>query len=202
MRPTSWRAPVFFLALAVAGCGTSPPVNYYDLEALETGYVADGDTYLRVGVGPLRTPDYLSRSQIVTRGDDSRVLVDDFNRWVEPVSDAIYRVVSENLDSLLGDAVVVAFPYTHIADLDYQLIGRISRFDADRDGTVVLQMQWGVISSTDEFLIQPRRVRYEARAAQAGDYPALVRAMNEVLLQFSRDVADSLDGAGMREGGN
>ena len=200
MRLTSWRAPVFLLALAVAGCGSSPPVNYYDLEALETGYVADGDTYLRVGVGPLRTPDYLSRSQIVTRGDDSRVLVDDFNRWVEPVSDAIYRVISENLDSLLGDAVVVAFPYTHIADLDYQLIGRIGRFDADRDGTVVLQVQWGVISSTDEFLIQPRRVRYEVRAAQAGDYPALVRAMNEVLLQFSRDVADSLNGAGMREG--
>ncbi|PWG74503.1 hypothetical protein DF186_17575, partial [Enterococcus hirae] len=78
-----------FLVLAVAGCGSSPPVNYYDLEALETGYVADGDAYLRVGVGPLRTPDYLSRSQIVTRGDDSRVLVDDFNRLVEPVSDAL-----------------------------------------------------------------------------------------------------------------
>ena len=199
MRLTSWRAPVFILALAVAGCGSSPPVNYYDLEALETGYVADGDAYLRVGVGPLRTPDYLSRSQIVTRGDDSRVLVDDFNRWVEPVSDAIYRVVAENLDSLLGDAVVVAFPYTHIADLDYQLIGRISRFDADSDGAVVLQMQWGVISSRDDFLVQPRRARYEASVAEAGDYPARVRAMNEVLLQFSRDVAESLNGAEVQQ---
>ena len=201
MRLTNWQVPIVLLALAAGGCGSSPPVTYYDLAALETGYVADGETHLRVGVGPLRTPDYLSRSQIVTRGSDSRVVVDDFNRWVEPVSDAIYRVVSENLDSLLSDAVVVAFPYTHIADLDYQLIGRISRFDADTDGTVVLQMQWGVISSRDEFLIQPRRVRYQASAAQPG-YPALVRAMNEVLQQFSRDVAESLNGAALRPAGD
>lgn len=198
MRLTSWQASVVFLALVVGGCGSSPPVNYYDLEALETGYVAEGDTYLRVGVGPLRTPDYLSHSQIVTRGSDGRVMVDDFNRWIEPVSDAIYRVVSENLDSLMSNAVVVAFPYTHIADLDYQLIGRISRFDAGMDGTVVLQMQWGVISSRDDFVVQPRRVRYEASAARAGNYPAQLRAMNEVLQQFSRDVAEALNEADMR----
>lgn len=198
MKRTKWHAPVVLVALGVAGCGSSPPVHYYDMEALETGYVAGGETRLRMGVGPLRTPDYLSRSQIVTRGSDSRVVVDDFNRWVEPLSDAVYRVVAENLDSLMSDAVVVAFPYTHIADFDYQLVGRISRFDADADGTAVLQIQWGVISSTDDFVVQPRRARYEARAAEAGDYPALVRAMSEVLQQFSRDVAGSLDGVDTR----
>ena len=194
MRLTSWQVPVAFLALLTGGCGTSPPVSYYDLQALETGYVTEAESQLRIGVGPLRTPDYLSRSQIVTRGSDSRVLVDDFNRWVEPVSDAIHRVISENLDSLMSNAVVVAFPYTHMSEFDYQIVGRISRFDADADGTVVLQMQWGVISSGDDFLIQPRRVRYEASVAQAGDYPALVRAMNEVLQTFSRDLAESLQG--------
>ena len=198
MRLTSWQAPVVFLALAIGGCGSSPPVNYYDLEALETGYVVEGETYLRVGVGPLRTPDYLSRSQIVTRGSDSRVLVDDFNRWIEPVSDAIYRVVSENLDSLMSNAVVVAFPYTHIADLDYQLVGRVSRFDAGADGNAVLQLQWGVISSRNEFVVQPRRARYAVSAGQAGDYPALARAMSELLQQFSRDVAQTLQSVRQR----
>ncbi len=154
--------------------------------------MADGDTHLTVGVGPLRTPDYLSRSQLVTRGSDATINVDDFNRWIEPVDDAIYRIISENLDNLIDAAVVVAFPYTHIADLDYQLIGRISRFDADQDGTAVLQIQWGVITSKDDFVVRPKRARYEAQAAQAGDYPALARAMSEVLQQFSRDVAAEL----------
>ncbi len=198
MKRSNWRLPVILVSLLVAGCGSSPPVQYYDLEALETGYVAEDDKYLRMGVGPLRTPNYLSRSQIVTRGGNGRVVVDDFNRWIEPVSDSIYRVVAENLDSLLSNTVVVAFPYTHIVKFDYQLVGRISRFDADDDGAVVLQVQWGVISSTDEFIIQPRRARYVANAARAGDYPALVRGMNEVLQAFSRDVAESLAGADAR----
>ena len=194
MTPMSWKSPALLLAVILGGCGSSPPVSYYDLEALETGYVVDDGMSLTLGVGPLRTPDYLSRSQIVTRRGDSTVFVDDFNRWVEPVDDAIYRIVSENLDSLIDDAVVVAFPYTHIADLDYQLIGRISRFDADQDGTAIMQIQWGILSSRDEFLVQPRRARYEAKAAQAGDYRALARAMSEVLQQFSRDVAETLKG--------
>lgn len=198
MKQSNLRMPVILVSLVVAGCGSSPPVQYYDLDALETGYVAEGEKYLRMGVGPLRTPNYLSRSQIVTRGRDGRVVVDDFNRWIEPVSDSIYRVVAENLDSLLSDTVVVAFPYTHIVKFDYQLVGRISRFDADADGSVVLQVQWGVISSTDDFIIQPRRVRYVANATRAGDYPALVRAMNEVLQAFSRDVAESLAGVDTR----
>ena len=73
--------------------------------------------------------------------------------------------------------------------------GSQTRFDADPDGTAVLQIQWGVIASRDEFVIAPKRARYEARVARAGDYPALARAMSEVLQQFSRDVAASLENA-------
>jgi uncharacterized lipoprotein YmbA len=188
-----WIATATFLAALLGGCGSSPPVNYYDLEALETGYAAGHEPSLRIGVGPLRTPDYLNRSQIVTRGPDSRVIVDDFNRWVEPIGEAIYRVLSANLDSLIVDAVVVAFPYNPIADLDYQVVGRVNRFDAGADGNAVLEVQWGVISTRDEFLVQPKRARYEVNAGQAGDYPALARAMSELLQQFSRDVAASLE---------
>ena len=189
---TRWLAGIVLLAMSLGGCGSSPPVQYYDLEALETGYVAEGDASLRMGVGPLRTPEYLRRSQIVTRGADARVVVDDFHRWIEPLGNRIHDVLAQNLDVLIEDAVVVAFPYTHIADLDYQLVGRISRFDADPDGTAILQVQWGVIGSRDDFVIPPRRVRYAARAGQAGDQEALSRAMSEVLQQFGRDVAESL----------
>ena len=189
---TRWLAGIVLLAMSLGGCGSSPPVQYYDLEALETGGAAGRHQSLRVGVGPLRTPEHLRRSQIVTRGADARVIVDDFHRWIEPLGNRIHDVLAQNLDVLIDDAVVVAFPYTHIADLDYQLVGRISRFDADPDGKAVLQVQWGVIASRDEFAIQPKRVRYEARAAQPGDHQALSRAMSEVLQQFGRDVAESL----------
>ena len=195
MNPARRKAPAVLLAIILVGCGSSPPVSYYDLQALETSYVADGEKSIAVGVGPLRSPDYLSRSQIVTRRSDATIFVDDFNRWVEPVDDAIYRIVAENLDSLIDEAVVVSFPYTHISDLDYQVVGRISRFDADQAGTAILQIQWSVIGPGEDFVVQPRRARYEATAARPGDYPALALAMSEVLQQFSRDVAQALRAA-------
>ena len=201
MTRARWFAGAVLLAMSVGGCGSSPPVRYYDVDALETGYIAEREPSLRVGVGPLRTPEYLRRSQIVTRDTDSRIIVDDFHRWIEPLGDRVHQVVAANLDTLLERAVVVAFPYTHIADLDYQLVGRISRFDADADGTAVLEVQWGVIASRDAFVIQPKRERYEAGAAQPGDVQSLARAMSEVLQQFSRDVAESLQ-AVMPEAGD
>ena len=37
MTPMSWKSPALLLAVILGGCGSSPPVSYYDLEALETG---------------------------------------------------------------------------------------------------------------------------------------------------------------------
>ena len=187
-------ATVVTLPLLVA-CGSSPPVNYYSLETLETDYRRDSGTALLIGVGPLRTPDYLSRSRIVTRGDNGSVFIDDFNRWVEPVDDAIYRIVSLSLDTLLADAVVIGYPYAYIADIDYQVLGRIDSFGADHDGRVVLRVQWAVTTPNGDVLVNPKRATYEARGNPGLDYPSIARGMSEALQLFSRDVASEIEAA-------
>ena len=181
------------IAIVLGACGSSPPVRYYDLEALETGYAPDKVGSTSVGVGPLRTPDYLSRPRMVTRAADATIVVNDFDRWVEPLDDAIHRVLATNLDAQLDDAVVVAFPYTHISDLDYRVVGRVDRFDADADGLAVLEIQWGVIGPNDEILVQPWRKRYEARSSREPKYAGIAYAMSEVVQQFSHDVAARLE---------
>lgn len=179
--------------LFVGACGSSPPVRYYDLEALETGYSPDKVGASNVGVGPLRTPDYLSRPRMVTRTADATIVVNDFERWVEPLDESVHRVIARNLDALLDDAVVVSFPYTHIMYLDYRVVGRVDRFDADADGLAVLEVQWGIISSADEILVRPRRARYEARSSRETGYAAIAHAMSQVLQQFSHEVAAELE---------
>jgi uncharacterized lipoprotein YmbA len=184
---------VVSITIVLGACGSSPPVRYYDLEALETGYAPDKVGSSSIGVGPLRTPDYLSRPRMVTRAADATIVVNDFDRWVEPLDEAIHRVLATNLDAQLDDAVVVAFPYTHISDLDYRVVGRIDRFDADADGLAVLEIQWGVIGPNDEILVQPRRARYEARSSREPKYAGIARAMSEVVQQLSHDVAVRLE---------
>ena len=184
---------VVSIAIVLGACGSSPPVRYYDLEALETGYAPDKVGSSTVGVGPLRAPDYLSRPRMVTRAADATIVVNDFDRWVERLDEAIHRVLATNLDAQLDDAVVVAFPYTHISDLDYRVVGRVDRFDADADGLAVLEIQWGVIGRNDEILVQPRRARYEARSSREPKYAGIAYAMSEVVQQLSRDVAARLE---------
>ena len=184
---------VVSIAIVLGACGSSPPVRYYDLEALETGYAPDMVGSSTVGVGPLRAPDYLSRPRMVTRAADATIVINDFDRWVERLDEAIHRVLATNLDAQLDDAVVVAFPYTHISDLDYRVVGRIDRFDADADGLAVLEIQWGVIGRNDEILVQPRRARYEARSSREPKYAGIAYAMSEVVQQLSHDVAATLE---------
>lgn len=185
-----YRTPALLgLLLFVAACGSSPAVHYYSLEAIDARYDGEVEVVAGLGFGPLRMPEYLAKTKIVTRRGDAEMIVDDFNRWAEPVEDEVHRIVAANLDGLLEDTVVVAFPYRHYTDMRGRVVGRIDRFDADQEGRVTLLVQWGIVTPESDFVVVPRRVSYEAQASKAGDYTATATAMSQVLADFSRDIA-------------
>lgn len=180
------------IVAVLAACGSSPPVRYYSLEPVAAEYPTDQGDAAMVGLGPLRMPDYLDRSHMVIRGDGNQVLVDDLNRWAEPVGKAVHRILAANVDGLLDSVIVVAFPYTTMAGPGYRIAGRIDRFDADRAGRAVLAVQWRVEDSDGNLLVPPRRDRYEIGIGPPGDADARVHAMNELLATYSRDIAQVL----------
>ena len=150
--------------LSVASCGSSPPVDYYRLQPLSgSATAASGDAKI-LGIGPLQVPGYLDRPQLVTQAAGSKVIVDEFNRWAEPLDVALPRIVTANVDHLLDSIVVVAFPYSSNVRTDYRLIGRVIRFDANQSGEAVLEVQWGVQDADSNTVLTPRRTRYTAQA--------------------------------------
>ena len=181
-------------ALMLAGCGSSPPVQYYALSSSGSAELTNSDGARTMGLGPLRIPGYLNRSQIVTRSPGAELQVDEFNRWAEPLGLAMHRVVAADVDGLLDELVVIAFPHDAVVGgvVDFRLRGDILRFDADRSGSVVLEVQWSVSSDNGTTVVPAHRARYEAQAGRAGDPDAVVTAMNEALRQFSRDIADAM----------
>jgi uncharacterized lipoprotein YmbA len=183
------------LALSLAACGSSTPVQYYGLDALDAEFREDNVDAMVLGIGPLRFPDSMSRTQILTRGDNAEFHFDDFNRWAEPLDEAIYRIVTANLDSILDNVIVVSFPYNHLAELNHQLVGRIDRMVATADGDVALEVQWGIMAPDGTLLVPPRRERYAQRIADSGDYNEIATATSVVLAEFSRDVAREYDAA-------
>lgn len=186
---------VAVLGSLLAACGSSPPVRYYRLEPLEALATSDEPDALIVGLGPLRIADYLDRSQIVSRGSGAEITVNDFARWAEPLEQAIHTVIARNVDSLVDDVIIVAHPFMSPIDMDYWIVGRIDRFDADANGEVELVAQWGLIDAEKKSIGGPRRERYTAQAGTSRDMDAVAQAMNAALAQFSRDIAANLEAA-------
>ncbi len=187
------RTIAIFCLVSLAGCGSSPPVNYYALETIDNRLAADAEGSPILGLGPFRMPEYLNRSQMVTRGSGTEIVVDEFNRWAEPLDDAIHRVLASNLDVLLESMVVVAYPSSAIADIDYRLVGRFDRFNSGPDGMVVLDVQWGVADSTGAIRLSPRRAHFESQATRPDDAGSIAQAMSDVLAQFCREIAAVVD---------
>lgn len=183
---------VLLVALFSAGCASSPPVNYYALQAIETASVPKADDPRLLGVGPIALPGYLERPQLVTRQAGGAVHFDEFNRWAEPLEVGIPQTIATNLDTLEADFAAIAYPY-NAARTDLRLIGRIVRFDGDSSGSVVLDVQWEIIDDRGDSVIGAQRSRFEAAARGAGDPASVVIAHHRVLEEFSREVASRLE---------
>ncbi|HEY5703645.1 MAG TPA: PqiC family protein, partial [Gammaproteobacteria bacterium] len=160
---------LLMLSVFVVACGTSPPVQYYSLQPVEPVLENDAENSIIVRLGPLRIPEYLKRPQIVTRTDNAEVIIDDFSRWTEPLDQAMHSVVASNLDSLLSDVIVIAYPYITAIDFDYWILGGVSRFDADENGKVTLIVQWGLMDSKRNTILAPLRRQFEAQTTGSND---------------------------------
>ncbi len=183
--------------LLLVACGSSPPVRFFALSSMDSAYHRDPDDAAVLGLGPLRIPEYVNRSQIVTRGTGAEMQVDEFSRWAEPLDEALHRVVSADVDNLLDNVVVIAFPWESVVtnQVEYRLVGDVIRFDADRSGRILLEVQWAIANVGSGISVPAHRSRYEAQVANSDDPAAVAVAMNEALHLFSRDIASALEAA-------
>jgi uncharacterized lipoprotein YmbA len=196
-----WILGAVLVLLMLSACSSSPPVRYFTLSPIDEEFKQDPDDAIMLGLGPFRMPDYLNRSQIVTRGANSEMQVNEFSRWSEPLATSLLRIVSADVDNLLEGVVVVVFPYEPFVrnQVRFRLVGDINRFEANHLGNVVLEVQWGVANADGEMAVPVRRNRYQVQATIAGeptgdDPGAVAVAMNEALAKFSRDIASKLSG--------
>ena len=192
---TALIALAAFVLFMISACGSSPPARYFALNPIDAEYHQDPDDAVILGLGPLRIPDYLNRSQIVTRDLEAEMQVYEFSRWTEPLSIALPRIVATDIDNLLDQVVVIMYPYDAQVRsyVSYRLIGDINRFEADQSGLALLDVQWGIVDADGKMVVPVRRNRYQAQAAPGDDLNNVVGAMNDALSQFSRDVASKIE---------
>ncbi|MGH2627914.1 MAG: PqiC family protein, partial [Anaerolineales bacterium] len=143
-------AALSLLAVALTGCGSSPPARFYML-SVAPSVAAEGTEKApadySVTVGPVSLPDAVDRPQLVVRVGTNQVALLEEHRWAEPLQGEIARVIAENLSQLLGARQVVAYSPQTTGDEEYRVRVDIQRFDSLVGQSAQIDAVWAVRAS-------------------------------------------------------
>ena len=142
-------------------------------------------------------PSYLDREQLVSRSGNGQLQMNNYHLWAEPLDAAISRVTATNLGRLKNSLNIQ--PVESFVTLDYEslLEIRISRFEPDATGNVVLECTWklqpvsGRVTNTRSFRTAIP-LTAENSAITAAAQSARVAAMNNCLARLASEIARSL----------
>jgi uncharacterized protein len=184
--------------LGLAGCTILQPrpnrTQYYSLSAVSgTGRASEQptETNLAVGLGPLKLPDYLKRTERAVRVGPNQFRFLEEERWVEPIDTSIVRVLSQDLTERFGSVYVVTLPSFQTVRRAYDVPVEILSFESMPNGDAELHARWGIKDAqTGEILLNTETHITEAAAGTDAD--ASVAALSRTLDRWSDEIAAAL----------
>jgi len=192
MRPVNViKILAFFIVLASSGCaGTSQTARFYILSPIPAAErTAPIDVLVTVSMVDLA--DYLDRPQIVTRTSANEISFSEFERWAEPLNEAIPRLVAENLSLLLGSPKIATVPWQGSVAPDYTVFFEVIRFDGSPGGEVVLHSLYAIMDKEEEVVFKAKRSIHREPAGGPG-YEAMVSAGSRAVAAMSREIAEAI----------
>jgi uncharacterized lipoprotein YmbA len=173
--------------LTVAGCGTTPPSTFYQLTETASTQLSGLERGIAVGVGPVNVATYLDRPQIVIRGVGHKLELSEFNRWVEPLTDSISRVIIVNLSNMLETTRVFKIPRRNkTIPLEFRIEIDIARFDGELGGDALLVARWTIYGQEESALVTKVSIIREFSGGEGFD--KLIAAQNRALQNLSREI--------------
>lgn len=138
------------------------------------------DTKKVIGVGPIKIPSYIDRPQMVLRsGQEVLITLDEFNRWGEPLSDNVPRVVTDMVALHAGpDISVIQYPSASNRHANIWITMNINRLDGALGESATLDTWWSIISR-DGDLLHAGRFHHSIPVGQ--DYADLAKAESTLL---------------------
>lgn len=136
--------------LGLAGCGSSPPVQYYTLGSDAGPSAAPQADSPSMVVGPVSLPPEADRQQLVRLVDGVRLEVAPEHRWAGPLKAEIARRLAGRLSRELGWPRVVAWPQGVYPEVTYSLPIGIQRLETVGFEQVSLEAVWSLRSGQRE----------------------------------------------------
>ena len=176
--------PLIVLTAAMAAGCASAPSRFYTLNATATGEGASQANFAVV-VRPVTIPAEVDRPQFTIQMTQNQVVVDEFNRWAEPLNSSIARVVAADLATLLGTPRVTSVPLAGFTP-DYRVTIDIQKFVSEPGKMVRIDALW-VVGKASGDTLSGHTVAGES--VTDGSYDALAAAHSRALAKVSADIA-------------
>ena len=191
---------LLFLAACSGGLlgkGTQEPTRFYQLNPISESSMAQGafkagEQPIAIALGVDSFPEYLARSQIVTRSSDNNLELAQFHHWAEPLQQNFTRVLLGNLSVQLSTDRIYLFPWKKNRPIEYEVLVDVSRFDGELGGDVVLIARWSIFDAEGRQELYIGSARF-IEAVEAKDYEAQVGAMSRALGELSSEIAGSIE---------
>ncbi len=198
------RRALLVLGLLLGGCGIldprPDPSRFFTLSAVAQTPNAAPPGGVAVGLGPVRVPAYLDRPELATRVATSEVSFSSTDRWAEPLSASLRRVLAQNLSTLLGTEEIYAFPWPVGTHVDWAVAVDVLRFERTATGEVEVAARWVVRENGGGRIRLARETRHTAKANGSGT-AAVVDAWNETVAALSSDIAAAITSLGTSRDG-
>lgn len=178
----------------LSACLSTPPTQFYVLEPLSepSSSSTTAEKKRRIGIGPVSIPTLLERKQIVTRLPDNSVKIAEFHQWASPLKNNVVQVLTHNLAILQPDDLIRAYPWSAYGMVDYRIVIDIIRFDTRPEQSVNLEADWSIMNEKNHTLLSNGHTKIEHPLANPS-YPSTVKALNQILSEFSHELSKALD---------
>src|SRR5215471_6080830 len=141
-------------AILLSHCG-SPATQVFDLSPAREASSAPS---LPARAGPLIYIDkptvagYFDRTQMVTRTEDNRVSIHEFEVWSDPPADLIARALVDDLARRFGADRVMKTPVEHYAKPAWRVELDVLRFDVEDRGEALVDARWTLLAGPNDRL--------------------------------------------------
>ena len=180
-------ATVLVALVQMTGCASSPPARFYTITPMASA--SPPSSTLLVAIGPVTVPAVVDRPEFVITAGPNELQLDDFNRWAEPLQNAISHAIAENLVALLGTPRVVLFPQQLATAPDYRIAVEVRTFESQPGTAATLDAVWTIRRMKDG-KTQTGRTSARENAGAVG-YAALAAAHSRAVARLSQDLADA-----------
>ncbi len=182
---------------SLLGKGTEEPTRFYQLHAGSASSLTEGrfkavGEPVAIALGVDSFPEYLARSQIVTRTSDNKLELAQFHHWAEPLQRNFIRVLVVNLSVQLSTDRIHVFPWRKNRPIEYEVLVDVTRFDGEFGGDVVLGARWSIFDAKGRRELYTGSARF-IEAVGSKDYEAQVAAMARALEELSGEIASSIE---------